>query len=195
MAALPRAAPSALVFLLMATISRADLGALAEESPIGPTFERSGIRCPATFQGGMPPGVFCVYEGVAIAVDGQPCRERRLVIWTRMAAAFIDDGDPEPDGVDRDSVYFGIVMSPEIVIRATPGEQPDHATVHDYFLTPDSPREPLRGDAQLRFVRIADGTGIEVLSLRFASAISVSDRCALTVYEGSFVGLMILPLQ
>lgn len=195
MAALPRIATFALVLLLTATIGRADLGALAAGSPIGPTFERAGIRCPATFESGMLPGVFCVYEGVAIAVDGEPCQERMLVIWTRMAAPFVDSGDAEPDGVDRDSVYFGFVMAPEIVVRAMAGEQPDHATVHDYFRTPDSPREPLRGDGDLRFVQIADGTGIEVLSLRFATPISASDRCALTVYEGSFIGLMTLPLE
>lgn len=195
MARLARIALPAVVLSLLATISRADLGAHAVGPALAPTFERTGTRCPATFQGGMPPGVFCVYEGVAIAADGQPCEERMLVIWTRLAAAFIDGGDPEPDGVDRDSVYFGFVMSPEIVVQATADEDADHATVHDYFRTPESPREPLLGDAELRFVPVADGTGIEVLSLDLATAISASERCALTVYEGSFIGLMTLPQQ
>src|SRR5215831_15097469 len=69
-------------------------------------------HCPFSFLRGMPPGVFCVYDGVAMGQDGRACGDRAMVIWSRLAPEFTADAGPEAG-----DVYFGFVTAPDLTMR------------------------------------------------------------------------------
>jgi hypothetical protein len=149
------------------------------------------MRCPFSFPHDMPPGVFCVYDGVARGSDGSPCGDRVMVIWSRLSPAFAPDDWPDEDLSEWDNVYFGFDMFPDLVLRAAvDGEAEYRAAISDYRLGPDRPRVRLQGTAELGF---ADGEGTEVLLLRSHRPIPASESCAFTSYDGTFVGVMTLP--
>ena len=68
-----RSLPLALFFLLADVLCAALAG--LDGRPVasmssGAVFEAMA-GCPFSFQQGMPPGVFCVYDGIAMGSDGQ----------------------------------------------------------------------------------------------------------------------------
>jgi hypothetical protein len=186
------------IFFLLADVLRAALavGDVRQIPSISARaiFSATVVRCPFNFQHGMPPGVFCVYDGVAIGSDGQACSDRVMVIWTRLAPEFNADGGLDDAVSERFDVYFGFVTSPDLVMRAgvDPGAE-SSATIIDYTLGHGRPRVPLRGTAELRFVQVSGGEGTEVLSLRIRRPVLVPGTCAFTSYDGTFVGVMTLP--
>jgi hypothetical protein len=192
---IPRALPTTILFLL-AEVLCAALAVADRNSPVTPVRAISAtvVGCPFTFQHGMPPGVFCVYDGVAIGSDGQACGDRVMVIWTRLAPEFNADDGLDDDVTDRSHVYFGFVTSSDLLIRAgaAPGAE-SRVRLMDYTLGHGLPRVRLRGTAELRFIPAGGGEGTEVLSLRIGRPVLVPGTCALTSYDGTFVGVMTLP--
>lgn len=149
-------------------------------------------RCLFSFQQGMPPGVFCVYDGVATGPAGT-CGRRVMVIWTRLAPEFTDEGSLGEDVFGSSDVYFGFVMLPELVMRAIPEtDAGGGATLVDYSMGGNQPRVLLHGTAELR-LRGSGGESTEVLGLRWLEPVLAGESCAFTAYDGTFIGTMTLP--
>ena len=148
--------------------------------------------CPFDFAHGMPPGMFCVYDGVAMAADGTACSNRVQVIWTRLAPESLG---PKAKNESQLSVYFGFASISELVLRANAEDAAGHRAAFADMTTPDSATPfRLRGGATLR--RVADGSeaGTDVLSLRVRRPISIDSDCAFTSFNGTFLGVMtVLP--
>jgi hypothetical protein len=179
--------------LLCAALAHGD-GGRASDPPFKAIFGATDVRCPFNFRDGMPPGVFCVYDGVALGAGDQACDDRVLVIWSRLASEFDAPGAPGDQVTDRSGVYYAFVPLPEMVLRATVDTGGgDRATIRDYTLGPRQPRAALTGGAELRFVAADGGEGTEVLSIRLRRPILAAGTCAVTSYDGTFVGVMTLP--
>jgi len=158
---------------------------------IGPTSGVSLVRCPFDFHQAMPPGAFCVYEGIALGADGQPCKEPVVVIWARLAPEPDAEGGLGEDVTDPADVLFGFVAFPDLVMRAATDDGAERrATILDYAIGDDQPPVELRGSAEVRFVPAASGGGIEVLGLRIDGPVLASETCAFTSYDGTFLGVM-----
>ena len=192
-----RALPMMLFFLLADGLCAAlavEDGRQIPNISAGAIFSATVVRCPFGFQHGMPPSVFCVYDGVVIGSNGQACGDRVMVIWTRLAPEFNADDGLDENVTGRSNVYFGFVTSPDLVMRAdVDAAAESRATIVDYTLGHEQPRVRLRGTAELRFVPAGGGEGTEVLSLRIRRPVLVSGTCAFTSYDGTFVGVMTLP--
>jgi len=57
--------------------------AASDES--GAPFNAAPVRCAFNFRDGMPPGTFCVYDGIRLGSHGEACGDRELIIWNRLA--------------------------------------------------------------------------------------------------------------
>ena len=188
-----RALPIALLFLAGDALG-ATVAGNALDIAIGETSGASVVRCPFTFQQEMPPGVFCVYDGLALGTDGRPCRERLVAIWARMTPELDTGGDLGEDVFHASDVLFGFVAFPELVIAASPDEGAAHrATIIDYTIGDDQLSVDLGGTLETRLVRAAGGGSIEVLALRVDRPVLASETCAFTSYDGIFVGMMTVP--
>ena len=146
--------------------------------------------CPFDFAHGMPPGMFCVYDGVAMTADGAACSDRLQVIWTRLAQESLGPGAKSASQL---SVYFGFASISELVLRATAEDAAGHRAVFADMTIPNSSTAfRLRGNATLR--RVADGSaaGTEVLTLRVRRPLPIGSNCAFTSFNGTFVGVVTL---
>ena len=160
----------------------------------GAIFDASPARCPFTFRYGMPPGVFCVYDGVVTGTDGEACVERMLMIWTRLAGQFAPEQND--DVVNWSDVYFGFDGFPELVLRADgDAASARRAPMLDYTLGSRETRVALRGTVEIRFASTGGSEGTEVLSLRVSQPVAASPACAFTSFDGIFVGVMEVPAE
>jgi hypothetical protein len=184
-----RAAPAiclSLLAVLCAVGASGDGGAISRDT-IGPVFTTRVDHCPFSFLRGMPPGVFCVYDGVAIGQDGHACGERATVIWSRLAPEFTADAGPEAG-----DVYLGFVTSPDLTMRGIVDPSAENrAEMADYTLGRGQ-RVRLWGSAEIRSA-IGGDEDTEILSLRIRPAAFGFDACAFTSYDGAFVGVLALP--
>lgn len=156
-----------------------------------PRVARQSDHCPFNFQDGMAPGVFCVYEGVAIGPDGRGCRDRVIAIWTRLAPGLNANKEGATDSSD---VHFGFITSPDLVMRAVVDADTDsHAAIVGYTLGDGQAPVRIRGTGELRFVPTGGGEGREVLSLLIDQPEPTPAACAFTSYRGAFAGVMTLP--
>ena len=145
-------------------------------------------HCPFSFLRGMPPGVFCVYDGIAMGPDGRACGDRAMVIWSRLAPEFTADAGPEAG-----DLYFGFVTSPDLTMRGiVDPDAENRAAMIDYTLGLGQ-RIRLQGTADMRYVPLSAEEGTEILSLRIRPAAFAFGACAFTAYDGTFVGVMALP--
>ena len=163
------------------------LGTSAEaETAPGAT---GAARCPYSFQDGMPPGVFCVYEGVALGPHGEVCADPVLVIWSQLAPALGVYG-LHRDASDGD-VYFGVASSPDLVVRArADADSESGVTMVDYTFGPHEVPLLLRGRADTRIVGDQ-----EILDLRVRPPLDAGGACAFASYDGAFIGVLTLSPQ
>lgn len=146
--------------------------------------------CPFDFAHGMPPGMFCVYDGVAVNAAGAACSNRVQVIWTRLAQESLG---PEEKNKSQLSVYFGFASISELVLRANAEDAAGHRAAFADMTTPHSATPfRLRGGATLRHVADGSAAGAEVLSLRVRRPIPIDSDCAFTSFNGTFLGVMTL---
>ena len=159
-----------------------------------PRVARQPDHCPFNFQHGMAPGVFCVYEGVAIGPDGWECRDRVIAIWTRLAPGLTADKRVAKDGAtDSSDVYFGFITSPDLVMWAVVDADTDsHATIAGYTLGDGQAPVRIRGTGELRFIPTGGGEATEVLSLLIDQPEPAPAAYAFTSYRGAFAGVMTL---
>src|SRR6516165_6688594 len=160
-------------------------GGRISPNALGAIFTTRVDHCPFSFQRGMPPGVFCVYDGIATGEDGGACSDRAMVIWSRLAPPEFTGTAPEAG-----DVYFGFVTSPDLTMRGIVEPTAENrAAIADYVLGDAQPVR-LQGTAEMRYVPIGSGEDTEVLSLRIRPGALGFGVCAFTSYDGTLVGVM-----
>jgi hypothetical protein len=145
--------------------------------------------CPFDFQRGMPPGVFCVYEGIALDAAGEVCADPAVVLWSQLAPE-LGAYRNRPEAADRD-VYFGFVTSPDLVVRGTIDiDAENRVKMRDYTVGPHELPLVLHGYAE---TWIAGGrAGVETLRLRVAPPLDAGGACGFASYDGAFIGVLVL---
>jgi len=171
-----------LAAVVIATRAVADDRLRPEVSAASATFDATDVRCPSDFEQGLPSGVLCVYDGVAVGPDGQACPDRVTVVWTRLAPELNRERRP-----DLSYVFFGFVGFPEWVVRAT-ADSGSRAAFLDAASGDQPGRDRLYGHAEIRLAA-AGSAATEVLSLAFQKPV-IFGNCAVASYDGTFVGLM-----
>jgi hypothetical protein len=93
------------------------------------------------------------------------------------------------------SVYFGFGSRPELALRAAGVDRAGHRAAFVDMTSPaDAQPIRLRGDATLRHVADGSPDGTEVLTLRLRRPVAIEASCALTLFNGTFLGVLtILP--
>ena len=154
-----------------------------------PAPDRAQPRCPYRFRSQMPPGVFCVYQGIAFQADGTPCAQSVWAIWS----SYSEDGaspisDTKAD--DGGTVAVGLLSEPEMVFRgAADRADANRAGFAGYFLGDDPELHPSSGVASLHETA-GDTSGNRLVLTFTGSDVPRYEGCPLSRYEGTLVGVL-----
>jgi hypothetical protein len=176
------------IVALWAVLTVAQVGHGAER-PTGRA-NSAPLNCPYNFANEMPPGTFCVYQGVALDGADEVCATDVAAVWSRFDSRV-------PVGVAQNAseareVYLGFATDPEFVLRAfVDARQGNRAQIDSISDGRPEATQPLAGEMTLRTVRLGSSGTADVLDVKLwgARRLGLGD-CAFASYSGTFIGVI-----